>query len=156
MYNQSIQQFSQTARQYCAWIESEKNKDQIFPLQQLLSKLHSESLELPALQENVELGEIDLSLKIAREKIILNFRCFPFQYYATIFDTTELNNPQASTGDIIDDLIDIYEDVKIGLNLYENGNEAEAIFHWRFSFGIHWGRHILSAMYALYCFERTS
>ena len=48
-----------------------------------------------------------------------------------------------------DDLADIYRDLKEGLELYEAGHVAEALWEWSQSFNTHWGRHASSALHAL-------
>ena len=52
-----------------------------------------------------------------------------------------------------EDLADMYGDLKRGLIALDKGLErdaAEAAWHWRFSFGNHWGRHLVSALRALH------
>jgi len=52
-----------------------------------------------------------------------------------------------------EDLADMYGDLKRGLIAFDKGLEhdtVEAAWHWRFSFGNHWGRHLVSALRALH------
>jgi hypothetical protein len=70
-----------------------------------------------------------------------------------IFNAQIVPSEEPVTGDIIDDLADLYKDLKDGLWYLKRGSEGDAVFQWRFSFGVHWARHILGAMYALYCLE---
>jgi len=52
-------------------------------------------------------------------------------------------NSECMTGDAIDDLADIYGDL-IGVSwLWENSGEADAVWHFRFGYQTHWGRHLL-------------
>ena len=70
-----------------------------------------------------------------------------------IFNAEIIPSEEPVTGDIIDDLADIYKDLKDGLWYLKQGSEIDAVFYWNNTFGFHWGRHILGAMYALFCFE---
>jgi hypothetical protein len=71
--------------------------------------------------------------------------------YRVIFDPYE-EGPSVE-GSLIDDLGDIYGDVKLGLLVYEQrGSHAaeRAAAFWRFTFDTHWGRHAWSASAALH------
>jgi Domain of unknown function (DUF5063) len=60
--------------------------------------------------------------------------------------------PDHSTQITHDDLADIWRDLKEGLDVLTNRTasaEVDAIWHWRFSFESHWGRHARSAITAL-------
>jgi len=51
---------------------------------------------------------------------------------------------------LIDDLGDLYVDLKQGLALYDAGYSRGAGWHWHFHFGRHWGEHASGALRALY------
>jgi len=59
-------------------------------------------------------------------------------------------------GDIADDFSDIYQDVKSGLLAYELGRKSQAVWHWRFTWGIHWGEHATSALRALHSYQKNN
>lgn len=53
-------------------------------------------------------------------------------------------------GDLSDDLLDIYFDVRRGLRLWASeAPRAAAIWEWRFGFDAHWGNHAVNALRAL-------
>ncbi len=52
-------------------------------------------------------------------------------------------------GDVGDDLMDTYKDVKIGSLLMAEGRVEEAIWHWFFMHQVHWGKHAVGALAAL-------
>lgn len=68
----------------------------------------------------------------------------------------EVFNPYADvaeeevTGNIIDDLDDIYSDVRRGLLHWRASQAGHALWRWRFHFEIHWGEHATSALRALF------
>jgi hypothetical protein len=54
------------------------------------------------------------------------------------------------TGDVADDLADTYSDVKAGLLLLERGDAEGALWHWIWTFKLHWGTHVVNALHALH------
>ena len=153
-YDKHIKKFTEIVKEYCLWVENEKDKseDQLYYLQVMLSKLYCLGIQLPDC-EPTDFFENEKLPKLDYQEIINNFKEFPIQYYSQIFYPLTLPSEEPVTGDVIDDLSDIYMDLKSGLWYLENGSEVDAVFQWRFTLGIHWGRHILGAMYALFCFE---
>ena len=71
-----------------------------------------------------------------------------------VFDASIVPSEEPVTGDVIDDLADIYKDLKFGLWYLSKGSEVDDVFLWRFNLGVHWARHAMGAMYALYCSEQ--
>lgn len=53
-------------------------------------------------------------------------------------------------GELTDDIIDVYKDVRRGLSFWEKGDLADAVWEWRFSFESHWGDHAIDALRALH------
>lgn len=76
----------------------------------------------------------------------------PFQYYSEVFNTLVLPAEEPVTGDLVDDLMDIYRDIAPGLVLYRAGRRPEAANHWRFWFTVHWGEHATSALRAAWSY----
>ena len=58
---------------------------------------------------------------------------------------------ESGMGDIGDDMLDIYKDIKAGCLLFERGEWTEAVWQWSFLHRIHWGRHAVGALFALHC-----
>jgi hypothetical protein len=72
--------------------------------------------------------------------------------YWEVFEPFAKNKPDPIYGSISDDLADIWCDVKEGLSTFDSGNPncmKDAVWHWRFSFGSHWGYHVAGAIRAL-------
>ena len=153
-YNKHIKEFARLAQEYCDWVEGKGNKgeDQLFYLQVLLSKLYCWGIQLPDC-EPTDLLESDELPDHNHQEILNYFKTFPIQYYSMIFNAHIVPSEEPVIGDVIDDLADIYKDLKDGLWYLGRGSELDAVFRWRFSLGAHWARHILGAMYALFCSE---
>lgn len=72
-----------------------------------------------------------------------------FDTYWEVFDPYVDEAPVASS--LSDDLMDVYFDVRRGLDLWEsNAPRSAAIWEWRFHFDTHWGDHAVDALRALH------
>ncbi len=60
---------------------------------------------------------------------------------------------EPGVGDVIDDLTDIAMDMHRFLYNWDNTGEEDALWHFRFSFETHWGRHLRGLQ--LYLHERA-
>ena len=67
--------------------------------------------------------------------------------YWEVFDPYVDEAPVA--GDLSDDVIDIYREVREALTRYDTGNTKDATWSWRFGFEGHWGDHAVDALRAL-------
>lgn len=142
--------FAEVARAYCSWCEAAHSEHSDSQAAYWLSRLHSQALLLPRVEpENEEgLPELPPEALAEAEK---NLGAFAGRYYREVFDPDPLGADEPVMGDIGDDLLDIYKDVRAGLVLFDCGEVGEALWHWSFLHRIHWGRHAVGAMYALHC-----
>lgn len=67
---------------------------------------------------------------------------FPHLGYYPVVDPTEDIEQPMLVGDAVDDLMDISADLQEVLWRFENVSEADAHWHFRFLFEIHWGQHL--------------
>ena len=72
-------------------------------------------------------------------------------YYREFFEPDPAPEQGSVVGDIGGDVLDIYNDIKAGCLLFDRGETNEAIWHWLFLHGVHWGRHAVDALFALHC-----
>lgn len=75
----------------------------------------------------------------------------PLGFYSEIFNPLPVPPEEPVVGDLADDIEDIYSDVVRGLQLFEQGERAQAVWEWGFCLRIHWGEHATSAIRALHC-----
>ncbi|RKG83935.1 DUF5063 domain-containing protein [Corallococcus terminator] len=69
-------------------------------------------------------------------------QCFPgLGYYSVSLDSTDLGEEKPGVGDAIDDLADIARDLQEVLLRWET-SEVDALWHFQFNFGAHWGQHL--------------
>jgi hypothetical protein len=76
---------------------------------------------------------------------------FPVQYYGEIFNPLEVPPEEPGIGDLADDLADIHRDLSAGLDLYDRGDIAGAVWEWRYGMQNHWGEHATGAIRVLHC-----
>lgn len=114
-----------------------------------LAQLYNLGLELPSVELikfYADTLELDAQvLDVALQNIKNNT---PFQYYRTVLNPLELEMPSNGTGDFIDDLYDIYKDLKLGLTYFEEveGYKEFALWTLKMTFQNHWSHHCISAL----------
>jgi Domain of unknown function (DUF5063) len=73
--------------------------------------------------------------------------------YHQVFDPVHLTERDAIEGTLADDIASVYLDLKEPLEVYRIGTNAavrQAMWDWGFGRKIHWGRHAVHAMSAIY------
>ncbi len=151
--NEPTEKFVSVVREYCGWAESKpktENEEAKVAIR-LLANLYSNAL---ALSKNGPGQDID-GKRISDEEwknMFKRFGALPFNYYSEFFSPAKVAEKEPITGDLADDLADIYRDLKAGLELYETGHVTEALCEWNQSFNTHWWRHTSSALHALHAY----
>ncbi|KQV78337.1 hypothetical protein ASC87_12155 [Rhizobacter sp. Root1221] len=115
-----------------------------------LSQLNASAIGLPEVESDNEDGLPDLPDE-PFAKARSNLACFNGWHYREFFDPDPTLEDPPCMGDVGDDLLDTYKDIKSGLLLFERGAVTEALWHWSFLHRVHWGRHAVGAMLALHC-----
>jgi hypothetical protein len=155
-YAQVINNFALLARRYCKWCEEHQLTDPKslhYEAIGHLAQLYAAGLTLPDV-DVTDHSELSEPPKEAIQAIYRSFGALPFNYYRDFFSPHIIDQSnEPGMGDLADDLTDIYLDLHRGLALLDSGIEAAAAWEWRFSFGIHWGRHAVSALRALHCYD---
>lgn len=149
--NATIENFAEVARGYCSWCEGASlGSDPETQAAGWLSRLYAGALALPELDVESDEGRPNPpQAEAARaEKNLAPFRGW---YYREFFDPDPTLADESCMGDVGDDLMDIYRDVRAGLVLFNNGETNDAAWHWRFHHRVHWGRHVVGALVALHC-----
>jgi hypothetical protein len=147
--------FVAEARRYCALIDGENASDSsVFEVEclTLLLRLYQQILLLPnaessagGLFERISYEEWKAVRKRTAERI-------DYDLYWEVFEPFAETKPDPTCGSISDDLADIWQDLKVGLLTFDSGQlncVKDAVWHWRFSFGSHWGYHLAGAIRAL-------
>ena len=141
--------FVQTAREYCLWVET-GSVGELDRVQSLLAKLHAAILDIPAIEPDSD-GTCDVTIANSEyDKIVERLRGLPINVYWDVLEPLAEDGEQPACGSLVDDLADIYRDVKDGLLNYDQGRKKDALFDWRTSFETHWGRHLTDAQRVIY------
>ena len=151
--NKATEKFAAAVEEYCGWAESEPKteSDEVKIAIRLLAKLYFKVLALPEHGPGNDIGVNRISDE-EWKKMLKRFGALPFNYYSVFFSPAKVAEDEPVTGDLADDLADIYRDIKEGLKLYEKGHVTEALWEWHQSFYSHWGRHATSALHALHAY----
>jgi len=149
-----VDRFADTARRFCKWCESDKDKVPQAKLQfdalRALADVYRAGFLLPD-TDPCELPRPQHLGRDQRKAIARKLDKLPFQYYWQQPAPSDFEErKEAVCGDLFDDLLDIYADVIEGLWLFEKDQVQAAVHHWRTSFGQHWGRRAVSALNALH------
>jgi hypothetical protein len=145
--------FEQLARRYCGWSEGEPENPHIelsIAMRQVCA-VYAAALAIPGADPDPTAPNQFVD-KNDCQAIYRRFQLLPFQNYGEVFDPTVVPPETPVVGDLADDLLDIYADLKAGLLYYDAGHIPTAVYEWRFSWAIHWGRHATSALKAMHGF----
>ncbi|GAC1620941.1 MAG: hypothetical protein PVS2B2_19200 [Candidatus Acidiferrum sp.] len=154
--------FASIAQEFCSAIDYAPKLDRtelLLQIYRILPQLISGAISLP----NVELKEdesqeeessrsqtrVGLRLSDAHWSQLDEFlkaKLGNLNLYWEVWDPTKDN--EAIHGSLADDFADIYRDLKEGLNLSEahRALPEDNIWHWRFGYYSHWGKHAIDAL----------
>jgi hypothetical protein len=125
MTTATLSSFNSVARDFCAWCEAGINRQYAAKQAALwLARLHAAALELPGAEPDHAQDWPDIpppQLALAEA----NLSMFKGWYYRTVFDPDPNNAEVPVIGDVGDDLLDTYLDVKRGLLLAELGSARD-------------------------------
>jgi hypothetical protein len=146
--------FADLAQTYCVWAESAPGTPnaELHAALALLPRLYYAALSLPREWPDTELAGLPEPPPVARERVYKRFSAVPVGYYADPVKVLSPGTSHLGTGDVHDDLTDIYSELKEGLWLLEGGHPDLAAGHWGASFWAHWGQHCTGALRALHCY----
>ncbi|MFN2598219.1 MAG: DUF5063 domain-containing protein [Pyrinomonadaceae bacterium] len=145
--------FAELARRYCDWAEGELTdaSEAMWEACVLLAELHVAALQLPDLGfGDAEAHEQDRVSQDDWRRVYEKFARLPVSSYYDVFHPLKEESPVSNS--LNDDLADIYRDLKEGLALYDERRTVDAVWEWRFTFWIHWGKHLTSAQRAVHDF----
>jgi hypothetical protein len=118
-----------------------------------LSELQAAAVDLPSVTDD----DLDEAADAVKDRLDHNPQIqqalsarLPFSGYSLVFNPFDENDRVAIMTNLDDDLADIYWDIADGIALAEGGYCGDAIWHWRFSYFCHWGRHAVHAQSAIW------
>ncbi|NHM33831.1 DUF5063 domain-containing protein [Neobacillus terrae] len=144
MQNKPVEDFFYSAVNYCDIGEnfaSPQTPNNLKALLVSLLDLYTKALYLPEVEPE---NDNFIDFKISIPKIEFN----QFDHYWEVFNPYFLEEPVGAS--LSDDILDFYKDIKRGILLYEQKEQIEAIWHWKFQFDIHWGNHAVDTLRVLH------
>lgn len=147
----STANFADVARGYCSWCEGDSlGPEPDTQAAGWLARLYAAALALPSRDAENSNGLPDL-LQPQADRAKANLLPFLGWYYREYFDPHPTLTDESCMGDVGDDLLEIYRDVRRGLIAFDNGEVGDAAWHWSFLHRMHWGRHAVGGLFALHC-----
>ena len=148
----SVELFSTCIDRYESWVRSNRKSNFRSALEctSILSELNFRALELPG-PDPKSLKEIDKpklepsDIDSARQAALQ----LPLRHYQKIFNPADTSDTEPVTGDLVDDIVDIYSEIIPPNKLFKHGFIDDALWHWNFGFRNHWGWHVSSAINTL-------
>ncbi len=146
-FGPEVTAFVEQARRFCEFIERAGDLAldlRLAAARERLLLLYQAGLQLP----NVDPPEdVDAGPSPARPTSWPGFD--RLETYWEVFDPYERDDLVASS--LSGDLLDVYNDVRRGLDLWDRDVPGEAaIWEWRFHLDVHWGDHAVDAIRALH------
>jgi hypothetical protein len=149
--------FLQIAETYCEFVEKENRKgfEYLLNAREVLVTLYAAAIKLPDVPTTTH-NEFGGRVTDEEQKLIvkrLNVNIGDKGFYWDTFDPTNEKDTEAVCEDLVDDIADIYRDVKSCLTIYNLGQieaREHGLWELKFSFDKHWGAHNINALRALH------
>jgi hypothetical protein len=151
----SVEAFRCLAESYCALVEQIEQlepSEVLRRLSVLLPALIAKATELPDLEPTEGYDAPEISHGVWSERFAaIDSTLGHLGGYWTTMEVRSAAEPGVVPLPVADDLVDIWRDLRGGLDaLTDNGTVADAVWEWRFNFGIHWGAHAIEALRAVH------
>jgi len=156
--SKAVVDFVEAAREFCLLIETrhcDNPKEFLEILHGQLLTLYALGLKLPNIFIDHD-KEFDTDVPDEQMRAIVKFISdrVAFSYYWTVLNPfDDVNAAEIGTGDLTDDLGDIYRDLKRTLMQFDNESlEAMGNAIWLFKFGFdnHWQAHCIDALQIIF------
>ncbi len=162
IFTKTFENFINAARQYCEFVETQVPESETAFLMQAeehLQALYYFGKKLPVTEN---FADAEDKLTAAEMEKLLHFtaeRLGDHRYYQVVFDPTEFKDDQVVAGDLLDDLGDIYKDLKNAILAFDPltpDNFEHMQYEFTFLFEHHWGDHCADALYAIHYFKKKA
>ena len=136
----SLENFIQYAEEFCFFVENHRTireSDYSLWLEQIVG-LYRCALELDYPPSVSDENDVEVNIHLSAESD---------NFYWMLYNPLVLEEPVG--GILIDDIQDIYREIKKGIMFFQT-NPAAALWEWKFGFDNHWGNHAVDAIRALH------
>lgn len=148
----ALSAFKVSAESYIALVdaaESAERTELFLDLASALSGIYAAALELPETEPSSTDPEADGLVPEDRPGALKRMEDMlgADDWYWTVAPFLKEDAPELLTGSLADDLMDVYHDLRDGLDHLRAGwPETDVIWEWRFTFWSHWGEHAVNAL----------
>ena len=150
--------FLDAARGFCNFVETETSltkTDFLLVIQNHLATLYSTARQIPLIKIKYDK---DVDSEISKEAVNSIIEAIgdrvPFCYYRIVLNPFNMSNSvETGTGDLTDDLSNIYKDLKESLLIFDTDDIAakeHAVWKFRFEFDSHWSKHCIDGLSAIH------
>ena len=158
---QKLLNFLNAVRSFCSLLETKQSGSPakfLTVMQRHLLTLYSYGLDMPLVKlEESTNSEFEMPDVEMESVLRLTGENLPYQYYWHVFDPSDDKDTTAVCGDMVDDIGDIYKDIKRSLLLFDSGSQTvqqHAVWQFKFDFENHWSNHCINALYAIHYFQQ--
>jgi len=149
--------FLQVAERYCVFVETERTKgiEYHFKARDILTTLYATAIRFPEVSITYD-KTFNNKVTDDQQKSIINRlddNIGEKRFYWDTFDPTDENETEPVCQDLVDDLADIYRDIKSCFMTYNLGQieaREHGLWELKFTFDRHWGEHNINALRALH------
>ena len=154
----AFQDFVTAARHFCLLIEikqSDNLKEFLQTIKRYLSALYVLGLDLPDISLSSDL-DLSVDLSDTERKSIRQFISdrVPFSYYWIVLNPVEVeNDADVGAGDLLDDLEEMYRDIKCGLIMLDKEDfsaKENGVWKLKFDYDSHWSTHCIEALQVIH------
>ncbi len=152
-HSAALAEMVSVAADYCRLIDDggKASRDWLEQLFRLLPRLHSAVTALAALNaDDAPPCPVDLDERFERYSQLRHLLGDRDRYWLE-FDAAP--EEMHMSGSLADDLIDIYFDLRHGLELFDEIWPQRAAQVWQSSYRVHWGQHLVDAERHLYALK---
>jgi len=154
----AFQNFVEAAKDFCLLIESKQSdnpNDFLQTIKKHLCTLYVLGLDLPCLYLSSDL-DLNVDLSDTEKKTIRQFisERVPFSYYWIVLNPVDMqNDADVGCGDLLDDLEEIYCDIKCGLIMLDKKDfsaKENGVWKLKFDYDNHWNEHCIEAIHVIH------
>lgn len=150
--------YYQAAMDFCAFIEQQKPglpQDFLLATRRYLVRLYDAASALPwvDLQSDQDYDDTLAAITFQATPSSIAERLGEARYYWHVFAPIDDGEHTPVCGDLLDDLGDIYKDVRSALLVFHLGQpdcQENALWQFKFDFDAHWDRHCVNALSAIH------
>ena len=152
--------FVEKIKRFCLFIETHQSDNyrrflEAAQKQLIILYTYGQTLTEFDLPAKRDIEEVDISDNDIRDLLSFTRDRLRDPFYWVVFDPTDHNDTASVCGDLVDDLGDIYKDLKTFLTGFEDTDDdvkQNALWHLKWSFDNHWNDHCMDAIYAIHYF----